>query len=379
MTPPDFAFVPVENMPECRLTGRWTLRCLSRCDTGWHRRFERESSASHISWNCLDIEALDSTGALMLWRAWGRKLPEALLCQPEHQRIFERIAATEDAAAASAVLPAPTFAASHAKLRIVGHFSLHLLQHVSGFIALLGQLVLDGLHLLRHPNDLPKREISANIYKSGVRAMPVTALVGFLIGVVLSYLSSLQLRQFGADIFIVNILGLGIIRELGPVLVAVLVAGRSGSAMTAQLGVMRVTEEIDALATMGVPRSLRLIFPKVVALGITMPLLVLWTTTMALIGGMVSAQLQLDIGYGFFIETLPKAVPAANVVIGLAKGLVFGVAIALVACHFGLRVVPNTESLSANTTASVVSSITVVILIDAAFAIATRGIGLPKL
>jgi hypothetical protein len=121
------------------------------------------------------------------------------------------------------------------------------------------------------------REISANLYKSGVRAMPVTALVGFLIGVVLSYLSALQLKQFGADIFIVNIIGLGIVRELGPVLVAILVAGRSGSAMTAQLGVMRVTEEIDALATMGVPRGLRLVFPKVVALTVAMPLLVLWS------------------------------------------------------------------------------------------------------
>jgi phospholipid/cholesterol/gamma-HCH transport system permease protein len=239
-------------------------------------------------------------------------------------------------------------------------------------------LVLDVLHLLRHPADIPKREISANIYKSGVLAMPVTALVGFLIGVVLSYLSSLQLRQFGADIFIVNILGLGIIRELGPVLVAILVAGRSGSAMTAQLGVMRVTEEIDALSTMGIARSLRLVFPKVVALGVAMPLLVLWTTAIALVGGMVSAQLQLDISYGYFFEALPKAVPVANLWIGLIKGVVFGIAIALVACHFGLRVQPNTESLSANTTASVVSAITVVILLDSVFAIATRGIGLPR-
>jgi phospholipid/cholesterol/gamma-HCH transport system permease protein len=142
---------------------------------------------------------------------------------------------------------------------------------------------------------------------------------------------------------------------------------------------MRVTEEIDALSTMGVPRSLRLIFPKVVALGIAMPLLVLWTTAIALLGGMVSAQLQLDISYGYFFESLPKAVPAANVWIGLGKGVIFGIAIALVACHFGLRVRPNTESLSANTTASVVSAITVVILIDAVIAIATRSIGLPKM
>jgi phospholipid/cholesterol/gamma-HCH transport system permease protein len=165
---------------------------------------------------------------------------------------------------------------------------------------------------------------------------------------------------------------------LGPVLVAVLVAGRSGSAMTAQLGVMRVTEEIDALSTMGVSRSLRLVFPKVVALAIAMPFLVLWTTAIALLGGMVSAQLQLDIAYGFFFHSLPRAVPVANLWIGLAKGVVFGCLIALVACHFGLRVRPNTESLSANTTTSVVAAITLVIIVDAVFAIATRSIGLPR-
>jgi phospholipid/cholesterol/gamma-HCH transport system permease protein len=141
---------------------------------------------------------------------------------------------------------------------------------------------------------------------------------------------------------------------------------------------MRVTEEIDALATMGVSRSMRLVLPKVAALAIAMPLLVLWTSAIALMGGMVSAQVQLDISYGFFIETLPKVVPVANLYIALAKGVTFGIMVALVACHFGLRVRPNTESLSANTTASVVSSITVVILVDAVFAIATRSIGLPS-
>jgi len=211
----------------------------------------------------------------------------------------------------------------------------------------------------------------------GVKAMPVTALVGFLIGVVMSYLSALQLRAFGADTFIVNILGLGIIRELGPVLVSVLVAGRSGSAMTAQLGVMRVTEEIDALTTMGVSRYVRLVLPKVVALTLAMPLLTLWGSSVAIFGGMVSANVQLDMSFDYFLNALPRVVPAANLVIGLAKGAVFGLLIALVACHFGLRVKPNTESLSANTTASVVTSITVVILVDAVFAILTRTIGLP--
>lgn len=360
--------------PEIRLGGRWTLRQLGGAGEGLLQRLQPLGPRPEASWNCLGIEALDSAGAMLLWRIWGRRLPEALLIQPEHLRIFERIAATDREPPAPVVPHSPL-----ESLIALGTVTLVLLRHARAFLGLLGQLVLDGLHLFRHPPDLPRREISANIYKSGVRAMPVTALVGFLIGIVLSYLSSLQLRQFGADIYIVNILGLGIIRELGPVLVAVLVAGRSGSAMTAQLGVMRVTEEIDALATMGVPRSLRLVFPKVVALGIAMPLLVLWTTAMALLGGMVAAQLQLDISYGHFFETLPKAVPVANLWIGLAKGVIFGIAIALVACHFGLRVQPNTESLSANTTASVVSSITIVILLDAIFAIATRSIGLPRL
>jgi phospholipid/cholesterol/gamma-HCH transport system permease protein len=149
--------------------------------------------------------------------------------------------------------------------------------------------------------------------------------------------------------------------------------------MTAQLGVMRVTEEIDALATMGVSSSLRLVLPKVVALAVVTPLLVLWATALALLGGMLAAELQLGIGIGYFIETLPKAVPVVNLWIGLVKGAVFGLAIALIACHFGLRVKPNTESLSANTTAAVVTAITVVIFIDAVFAVALRGVGVPKL
>jgi phospholipid/cholesterol/gamma-HCH transport system permease protein len=247
---------------------------------------------------------------------------------------------------------------------------------LADFAALLGQVVLNIIYLFRFPREWPGHEISANLFKAGVRAMPVTALVGCLIGIVLSYLSSLQLRQFGADVFIINILGLGTIRELGPLLVAILVAGRTGSAMTAQLGVMRVTEEIDALEVMGVQRSLRLIFPKVVAMALAMPLLVVWTTAAALLGGMAAAEIQLDISFSFFLQTLPKVVPLGNVWIALSKGVVFGIAIALVACHYGLRVRPNTESLSANTTASVVTAITVVILLDAVFAILTRGVGI---
>jgi len=354
------------------LTGTWTLAIVGDELEVLRDELAELARKPEMTWDCTAIEALDSAGAMLLWRAWGRRLPHSLLISPEHSKIFDRLAAADACPQAPPAAPLP-----FARLQRLGDRVLDIWQHVLDVVELFGRVVLNFIYLCRFPQEIPARELGANIYKAGVKAMPVTALVGFLIGVVLSYLSSLQLRQFGAEVFIINILGLGVIRELGPMLVAVLVAGRSGSAMTAQLGVMRVTEEVDALTVMGVQRSLRLVFPKVTALGLVMPLLVLWTIAAALVGGMVSAEIQLDISYGFFIETLPKVVPVANLWIALAKGVVFGTAIALVACHFGLRVRPNTESLSANTTASVVSAITVVILLDAVFAIATRGVGMP--
>ena len=353
-----------------RLAGEWTLRALAPCIADMRRALA--AGGHDAPWQLDGILRLDSFGATLLWQAWGRRWPAALEVSEELRAIIARVADS-----ATTPLPEPPPFRPGDPLVLLGRVTLGFRIHALDFVRLLGQLVLDLAHLARHPRDWPLLEISANLHKVGVRAMPVAALVGFLIGVVLSYLSALQLKAFGADIYIVNILGLGIIRELGPVLVSVLVAGRSGSAMTAQLGVMRVTEEIDALAAMGISKSVRLVLPKVLALTLAMPLLVLWTSGVALFGGMVSAWVQLDLEFAFFLQTLPEVVPVANIYIGLAKGAAFGLLIALVACHFGLRVRPNTESLSANTTASVVSAITIVILVDAVFAIATRSIGVP--
>jgi phospholipid/cholesterol/gamma-HCH transport system permease protein len=138
---------------------------------------------------------------------------------------------------------------------------------------------------------------------------------------------------------------------------------------------MRVTEELDAMLVMGISHGYRLIMPKVVALALAMPLLVVWTDAMALIGGMVSAKIELNLTMRYFIQKLPSAVPIVNYTIGLAKGVAFGMLIALVSCHFGLRIKPNTESLGRGTTTSVVTAITVVILADAVFAIVFSGVG----
>jgi phospholipid/cholesterol/gamma-HCH transport system permease protein len=353
-----------------RLSGDWTLATLPTPIDELDRRLQA-LAASDAVWDLLAIPHIDSVGAILLWRAWGRRWPASLEVLPQHRSALERAATIrKDRRATPRV--------QHFEgLFALGRLVLATGKNLRDIVALIGQLLLDVAYLFAHPRDIPWREFSANLYKSGAQALPVTALVGFLIGVVLSYLSSLQLKTFGADIYIVNLLGIAIIRELGPVIVAVLVAGRSGSAMTAQIGVMRVTEEIDALATMGISRSLRLVLPKVVALSIAMPLLVVWCAAAGLLGGMVSANLEMGLDYGFFIETLPKAVPVGNVWIGMGKGFFFGMLIALIACHFGLKVRPNTESLSAKTTTAVVTAITVVIVVDALFAILTRNVGMP--
>ena len=355
------------------LSGAWTLASLPTPLI----RFEQfdaslqSLAAENPVWDLTAVTRLDSAGALLLWRVWRKCWPAGAVIPDDHRHVLQRAASVPLVGSQSS--PPPPMGL----VEWLGRLVFSLWNHLRDGIALIGQVLLDLIWLFAHPREFPLREFSATMYKCGALALPVTALVGFLIGVVLSYLSSLQLRLFGAEIFIVNILGMSIIRELGPVLVAVLVAGRSGSAMTAQIGVMRVTEEIDAMATMGVSRSVRLVLPKVMALAIAMPLLVVWCSAVGILGGLVAANLQLDLSWGFFIDALPRVVPLANLWIGLSKGVVFGLLIGLIACHFGLRVKPNTESLSTKTTSSVVASITVVILVDAVFAIYTRNLGLP--
>lgn len=326
------------------------------------------ASEPELRWDLTQVAHMDDAGAVLLWRGWGGHQPRYLFVKPEHQRFFERL---EEMPA-----PPPVMRNRLWPITVLGKAVFLLWAHLVSLVILAGQLVLEIKYLAGRPSRIPWREISANLYRTGAQALGITALVGFLIGVVLSYLSSRQLQIFGADIFIVNILGLSVIREIGPVLAAILVAGRSGSSMTAQLGVMRVTEELDALTVMGIPHSLRLILPKVIALGLAMPLVVLWTSAVALIGGMVVAEIQLGLGHKFFLSRLPDVVAVSNLWLGLGKGIACGMAIALISCHFGLRIKSNTESLGAGTTNSVVTSITVVIIIDAIFAVVFADVGL---
>ncbi len=364
---PALNVVETDGKVEVVCSGRWISLYLP--DIQLLIAGQRSSLKHAAAWDLTGIGQLDSVAAGLLWQAMAEN-PTDLKATPTQRQLlqeWQRADVLEKTASASSLA-----ALCAAWLRMVAGF----MAHVEHGVILLGRLCLDLLGLMRRPSLLPVDEIITGLYQAGVRALGITALVGFLIGIVLSYLSSLQLQMFGAEIYIIKILGMSIIRELGPLLAAILIAGRSGSAMTAQIGIMRVTEELDALSAMGISHSLRLVLPNVLALLLALPLLTVWTDAAALLGGVLAAWHTLDIGPGQFFLNLPSSVPLLNVYLGFAKAAVFGVAIALIACHFGFRIRPNTESLGQETTNSVVAAITMVILVDAVFAIAFMNQGM---
>ena len=249
---------------------------------------------------CSQAEQLDHIGAQWLWDHWGRQWPGQLELLPAQQAVLERVARFT-------VQPRARQRTSWLRSYLgLGAAVLRAVGQVRSFIRLIGQLALNLIQLARAPHQGPWRDFSGHLYRIGATALPITALVGFLIGVVLAYLTSQQLKQFGADAYIVNILGIALIRELGPMLAAILIAGRSGSSITAQIGVMRVTEELDAMRVMGISHSFRLVMPRAMALAVAMPLISVWTTLCALAGGMLAADVSLGITPTFFMNALPR-------------------------------------------------------------------------
>lgn len=354
------------------LRGDWTVVALRHPARALALELSELAAQAPRLWDLSGVERLDTAGALLLWRAWGGRAPPLAGAQPEHQALFAQFPQLPQTPARRPMRGGPPRDLLSALWNPFTTLATHLLE----VTALAGQLLLDAIGILRRPATLPWRELSANIFRTGAQALAITALVGFLVGITLSYLTARQLQAYGADIFVINILGLSIPRELGPLLAAIIVAGRSGSSMTAQLGVMRVTQELDALSVLGISHTLRLVLPKILALSIALPLVVVWTSAVMLAGGMLAARAELGIDPVRFVQALPAAVPLANLWLGWSKAVLFGALIALVACHFGLRIQPNTESLGAGVTQSVVVSITVVIIVDAIFAVAFSSVGI---
>ncbi|HNQ10524.1 MAG TPA: ABC transporter permease [Giesbergeria sp.] len=357
--------------PCALLHGRWGAAELGQ-RVLWLPLAEQLAKVPHqpaLGWDLRGMLWLDHVGAQVLWNHWGRAWPARLWLSDAQRDMLERVARY------TVTAPAPEPWRLADQVDHLGVLVLHGVDHARHLLQMVGQMLLDTGRLLRAPRRAPWRDVSGHLYRMGATALPITALVGFLIGVVLAYLTSLQLRQFGAETFIVNILGVSLIRELGPLLAAILVAGRSGSAITAQIGVMRVNEELDAMRVMGIPHGFRLVLPRALALALAMPLVSVWTTLCALAGGMLAADLSLGISPAYFYHAMPAAVGFGNLTLALSKSVVFGTLIALIGCHWGLRVKPNTQSLGEGTTASVVTSITVVIIVDALFAVVFKNVG----
>ena len=223
---------------------------------------------------------------------------------------------------------------------------------------------------LAHPGRIRWRPVLFNIRSAGVDALPIVGLLAFLLGVVVAYQSADQLRQYGANVFIADIVGISMLREFAPLIAAIIIAGRSGSAYAAQIGTMAVTEEIDALRTIGVAPLEMLVLPKLLALALALPLLTVFADAMGVVGGMVMARSQLGVGYAEFLARFVKAVGPGTCLVGIGKAAVFAVVIAVVGCFQGFRTHGGADSVGRQTTRSVVESIFLVIVADAMFSVA---------
>jgi phospholipid/cholesterol/gamma-HCH transport system permease protein len=251
----------------------------------------------------------------------------------------------------------------------IGEISLILLRRFYSMIGFGGLVAVTFLKLLQHPRRLRVPALIAQMEQAGVDAMAIVGLLSFLIGVVFAYQGADQLRRFGAEIYTVNLLGIAILRELGVLLTAIIIAGRSGSAFTAQIGTMQVNEELDALRTLGLDPIEVLVVPRVLGLMLTLPLLVIYADFMGLLGGCLMSWASLDILIPTFLEQLRSAIGEWTFWVGIIKAPFFALIISLVGCYEGFNVARSADSVGRLTTQSVVEAIFLVIVADAAFSI----------
>ncbi|MDA7817608.1 MlaE family lipid ABC transporter permease subunit [Sulfurimonas sp.] len=265
------------------------------------------------------------------------------------------------------------------KRSLIEKIGAHTHQNYLGFLsfmAFLGELFTNKAHYIISPKNIRLKEIAFEINESGIKALGIVALTSFLIGLVIAYQSAYQLKIYGANIFIVDMLGISVLRELSPVITAIVIAGRSGSAFTAQIGAMKITEELDAMRTMGFDPYRFLVLPRIVALIITLPILIFVSDMMAILGGMLVANIDLGITTELFLDRFNEVISFKHFMIGISKGPFFAFLIATIGIYRGLMVKNDTQSIGFNTTKSVVESIFAVIVCDAIFSIIFTSLGI---
>lgn len=323
------------------------------------------------------LTALDTAGAWLLLDlerrlAVGDTTPTFDGLDPAHAELLAYVREHGVGAGEEAPVPPPA-------LNAIGRLGMWIADGTSKGVALLsflGQTSLAVLAMVRKPERLRWRPLLVIVERAGVQAIPIVALLSLLLGVVIAYQGGVQLRTYGANIFIVELVSLTMTRELAPMMTAIIVAGRTGSAFTAELGTMKATEEIDALRTIGLDPVDVLVLPRLLGLVIALPLLTLVGDVAGILGGMIMAATMLDVSFADFFRRLPEAMSATSFMIGIGKAPVFAVLIAIVGCFEGFSVRGGAEAVGRHTTVSVVHGIFLVIVADAVFSVIFSWLGI---
>jgi len=317
------------------------------------------------------LTALDTAGAWLLQGLLVRlqSAGTPLQLQGLRPEFAQRLDAVAQRQAELAAAPAALPPAAPGRLESLGRSTTARLAEAVAMLAFVGESASALMGWARHPQRVRWRPILFNIRSGGVDALPIVGLMAFLVGVVIAYQSADQLRRYGANLFIADIVGIAMLREFAPLIVAIIIAGRSGSAYAAQIGTMAVTEEIDAMRTIAIAPLELLMLPKLLALLVVLPLLTVFADVLGVAGGMVMAQSQLGVDFAAFGARFVKAVGVNTALVGLGKATVFGAIIAVVGCFQGFRTRGGADSVGRQTTRSVVQAIFLVIVVDALFSV----------
>lgn len=362
---PDAAGLVQVDAETWRCHGRWTVDGLGRLtrDLG-QRSFP---GTGKLTLQGGEVQAMDTAGAWLL-----RSLLERLQAQgrqvetegfPEHH--LDLLARLDELAEPAAPAPPKPLRGVHR----IGKASLDALQELFELLSFTGETFLVLLRALARPWRIRWKAVLADLETAGMRALGIVGLLSFLMGVVIAYQGAVQLRAYGANLYVADLVGLSMLRELSPLLAAIIVAGRTGSAYTAQIGTMQVTEEVAALRTIGISPFEVLVLPKLISLCLALPLLAVFADVMGVLGGMVMAKLQLGLGFAPFLDRLNEAVSLRSFLLGLGKAPVFALIVALIGCFQGFKVSGSAASVGHHTTLSVVQSIFLVIVADAWFSV----------
>jgi len=355
-----------------RCSGDWSVRHLGRLAA---RLTRLQWPAGELRFDLSQVHHMDTGGALLLHQQLTQRQQQGNqvavdALSSEAQGLLELVRRTAASQQPAAPVEPPGL------LEDLGRQSLESVRNGLGLLGFIGQMAIASLRLMLRPLRIRWGEVAHELGEAGHKALAIVGLLAFLLGIVITYQGGVQLRQYGASIFVADLVGLSMLRELAPILTAIIVAGRTGSAYTAQIGTMKVTEEVDALRVIGIQPMDLLVLPKVLALMIALPLLTVYADIMGVLGGMVMANIQLDIAYSTFIDRLSVALTMDSYLVGVGKAPVFAAVIATIGCYQGFQVSGSAESVGRRTTVSVVQSILAVIVIDAAFSVAFSYLGI---